>query len=418
MQDERELTYPFIAPSRVQAKEIAWDDHVNNCLRVLYAAGMQEGKDIEINKSELSIKFKGYGKVTLDGADNIESLRGKSNWGLVCLDEFSSWKNARYAFEEVVEPNLLPNKSPVIVGGTPRGFNYFHLLAKRGDHKSAIEGSAEDDEGRLIQPNPAFQVYRFTSYENQYIDKDWVDERRKTMSEAAFAQEYLARFEKFTGLIFRDFSREIHVVQNVDLPGGDSYFRAIDFGANNPTACLFIRVDSDDNFYVFDEYYQSEKTIDYHAGQILSKYPTIRFTASYGDPSGLQAMLDYARWGVHITKANKRILDTTTGNMGLTKDTDWVRHGIELISQRFKISAVTKKPKLFIHARCVNLIGELENYRWMENNNDNLNEKDMPIKVDDHAIDSLRYFVVSYSKVAQRVFRQPPPLKINPITGY
>ena len=34
MSDERGLTYPFIGPTRTQAKKIVWDDHVAKCLRV------------------------------------------------------------------------------------------------------------------------------------------------------------------------------------------------------------------------------------------------------------------------------------------------------------------------------------------------------------------------------------------------
>src|SRR3990167_2931699 len=77
MMDKRRLAYPMIGPTRIQEKEIVWDDHVQQALIVLKKAGLP----FVLNKSDLSISFPGYGRFMVDGADNIESLRGKSDWG-------------------------------------------------------------------------------------------------------------------------------------------------------------------------------------------------------------------------------------------------------------------------------------------------------------------------------------------------
>ena len=79
--DEKGLTYPFIAPTRTQGKEIVWEDHVKHVLDIFDAHEIP----YKMNSSELSIRFPDRGKIIIDGADNIDSLRGKSDWGGVLL---------------------------------------------------------------------------------------------------------------------------------------------------------------------------------------------------------------------------------------------------------------------------------------------------------------------------------------------
>ena len=61
--------------------------------------------------------------------------------------------------------------------------------------------------------------------------------------------------------------------------------------------------------------------------------------------------------------------------------------------QRIKSLFEQRPPKIFIFKNCVNLIRELKGYWWGSN--------DRPKKIDDHALDELRYFVMS----------QPAPAK-------
>ena len=58
------------------------------------------------------------------------------------------------------------------------------------------------------------------------------------------------------------------------------------------------------------------------------------------------------------------------------------------------------KPGLFIFSNCTNTIKEIETYRWREKSvtqAQDLNEPDVPEKANDHAMDALRYFAVSYT---------------------
>ena len=69
-------------------------------------------------------------------------------------------------------------------------------------------------------------------------------------------------------------------------------------------------------------------------------------------------------------------------------------------------------PKLYLFNSCTNLIREFETYRWKEKSvsqAQDLNEPDAPEKANDHALDALRYFAVSYQKsVRESVIRSLP----------
>ena len=59
--------------------------------------------------------------------------------------------------------------------------------------------------------------------------------------------------------------------------------------------------------------------------------------------------------------------------------------GIARVKQYLKPAC--GKPKLYIFRNCVNLIRELKSYRWADG--------DAPKKFDDHALDELRYYIMT-----------------------
>jgi hypothetical protein len=59
--------------------------------------------------------------------------------------------------------------------------------------------------------------------------------------------------------------------------------------------------------------------------------------------------------------------------------------GIQRVKQYLKVT--DGRAKIYIFPCCVNLIRELKSYRWGEGDN--------PKKIDDHALDELRYYIMS-----------------------
>ena len=63
------------------------------------------------------------------------------------------------------------------------------------------------------------------------------------------------------------------------------------------------------------------------------------------------------------------------------------------------------KPKLFIFANCVEMINEFKTYRWAPNTTGS-GEKDEPEKENDHALDELRYLIMSRPALKQKTIER------------
>ena len=375
--------YWIVSPTYRQSKQIHW----RQLNQLVYEFKLPVLKKNEV---ELSITLKNGSIIELKGAENPDALRGVKLRGLV-IDEIASIRNWDWLWHEVLRPTLTDYEAPALFISTPQGFNHFHSLYEEGQKQSL-----------------SYKSWRFTSYDNPYIPKGEIDNAKKELSEDTFHQEYMADFRKYTGLVYKVFSRETHVIEAFTLPDSWSIYRGIDFGSTNPTACLWIAVDNDDNFYVISEHYQTGETIDYHAGVINANPYSRLVNSTYGDPSGAQWISEFAQRGVYITPANKETGQDFNG---------WVRFGIDRVSQKLKPipghwvtmpemrgslgrrNGNEPMPSLFIFSNCKNLIREFELYRWKEKREGmELNNPEQPEKVNDHALDALRYFTVSYQK--------------------
>lgn len=372
-------TYWIVSPTYRQCKQNHWQELQKEIPREWVA---------KKNEVELSITLRNGSIIELKGAENPDALRGVKLRGLV-VDEIASIRNWGWLWNEVLRPTLTDYEAPAIFISTPKGFNHFYDLYSM-DQSS--EGS--------------YKSWRFTSYDNPYIPKGEIDAAKKELTEDTFYQEYMADFRKYTGLVYKEFDRQVHVVEGFTIPEDWSWFRCVDFGSTNPTACLWIAVDGDDNWYVVDEHYQTGQTIDYHAGIINSKNQGRNITATYGDPSGAQWISEFAQRGIYITPANKETGQNQEG---------WVRFGIEKVAEKLKstpghmVESVSAQsngqglPSLFIFSNCTNVVREIETYRWKEKSvtqAQDLNAPEAPEKANDHAMDALRYFAVSYKKMS------------------
>jgi hypothetical protein len=362
--NEQPGRYWIVAPTYKQAKQIHWEGIQHYVPQKLIS---------KKNEVELSLTLTNGSTIELKGAENPDALRGIKLRGLI-IDEIASIRNWDWLWDEVLRATLTDYGAPVMFISTPKGFNHFHELYQRG----LSEGS--------------YKSWRFTSYDNPYIPKEEIDYAKEELTEDTFAQEYMADFRKFTGLVFKEFQREIHVIEPIDIPGSWNIYRGFDFGSTNPTACLWIAVDGDNNWYIVDEHYQTGQTIDHHAGVINSHPLSSRVTKSWGDPSGAQWISEFKQRGIYITPANKESGQNFNS---------WVRFGIEKIAEKLK-KLPGLKPKLFVCNNCVNTIREFETYRWREKSvtqAQDLNEPDVPEKANDHAMDALRYSIVSHLKI-------------------
>lgn len=254
---ETALTCPYVAPNRVQSKNIAWDDHVQRILNELTLKKIPFKK----NEVELSVRLPNGGKVQLMGVENKEALRGISNWGAFGGDEYDDW--AEDIFPTIIRPNLIVHKAPAILSGTPKGFRNLYRL----------------------EANPMFTSFHFTSYDNPEIDHDELkslEVEYKDMGMAYYRQEILAEYEKPVGTVYEEWNMEKQYIPfeyDITLP----VHVAWDFGINDPTALIIFQKISSE-LRVIDYYEASDANLKHFTDWLDTKYPHIEIET--GDIAG------------------------------------------------------------------------------------------------------------------------------------
>ena len=128
----------------------------------------------ENNKSDLIINFPTGGTVEFFTGERLDNLRGRK-FHFVVIDEASFIPNLEDGWLNSIRPTLTDYKGRALFLSTPRGKNYFYQLYNKGK-------SGETD----------WTSFKFTTYDNPYIDKGEIDDARKQLPEAVFEQEYMA----------------------------------------------------------------------------------------------------------------------------------------------------------------------------------------------------------------------------------
>lgn len=179
-------------------------------------------------------------------------------------------------------------------------------------------------------------------------------------------------FEVFQGMIFEEFTRDQYVIPHNEIPKQGMVEGGFDFGVSAPTACLMARVDSDNNIYIYDEYYKPEADIRKVSDWIKPHRPRI----IWADPSTRNRGADkkspkelYQEHGVLLTPAPSN----------------------EALVRISAIHGYLMQRKLFFSDRCEVTINCLETSEWK---NVKPGEKERPLKKEDHARDALAYLLL------------------------
>jgi phage terminase large subunit len=142
----------------------------------------------------------------------------------------------------------------------------------------------------------------------------------------------------------------------------------LDFGYNNPTALCRV-TERDGDLYAREEIYQSHLTnsdLIPMIKQIVKSHETV-----YCDSAEPNRIEELRRAGVKAVAANKD-----------------VKGGIDFIKSR----------KLYVHSGSANLLKEIKSYKYMDQGKRKVNEPEIPLKLNDHICDSLRYAAISFKK--------------------
>ncbi|MBR1891797.1 MAG: terminase family protein [Clostridia bacterium] len=223
--------------------------------------------------------------------------------------------------------------------------------------------------------------YEFMEWaDNPYLDKKEVKKLNDSMSDETLEARRYGRFSVASGLVYKEFDENVHVIEPFPVPTEWQADISIDPGLNNPLACHFYAVDYDGNVYVVAEHFEAGRELSYHAEMIKAIAKRLKWkTDSFGR---LHSLIDSA--------ANQRTLSGVKSvtelffEQGIAVDP---RVNKDLFTGIARVKEYLKSRKLFIFSSCVNLIREIKGYFWKN--------QDAPVKKDDHCLDELRYFICS-----------------------
>lgn len=339
----------YYAQTFGDARDIAWDIFLE-----VFGEAIIKKNETLLEITVVNLKG-GTSKISLKGWESVVTSskgRGTENDLLLC-DEVAFCRGFNEYWDTVLEPTLLTTKGRAVFASTPNGFNDFYYLSNK----------AQKDENWFYS--------HATSYDNPLNDQQWLDAKQAEMPEDRYAQEYLADFRKQEGLVYKEFTRGLHIYDDAVIDEV-AKLGCVDFGFTNPAVCLTVREDKRGALWVSDEYYERGKTDAQVAEVVAAK----DFLKVYPDPENQGAI--------------KELRDRHVNCMEVLKEKGSVTNGIS------KIRELLKQRRLKIHRSCVNLIWEFETYHYPKSKDDR-NEEEVPVKENDHALDALRYLVLMHT---------------------
>jgi hypothetical protein len=135
---------------------------------------------VQIRESERMIVMPGGGTVQVKSADNPDSLRGEG-LNFVVIDECAFVKED--AWTDALRPALADRKGGALFISTPKGHNWFWRLWHSANGAD-------------------WKAWRFTSYDNPFLDGKEIDAARSQLPERTFSQGVSSRVRRRCGRRF------------------------------------------------------------------------------------------------------------------------------------------------------------------------------------------------------------------------
>ncbi|MBO5928347.1 MAG: terminase family protein, partial [Clostridia bacterium] len=227
--------------------------------------------------------------------------------------------------------------------------------------------------------------YEFMEWaDNPYLDPEEVDLFTKTLSSDQLESRRYGKFRESVGLVYPEFDENYHVIDPFPIPREWQDNISIDPGLNNPLSCHWYATDYDGNVYVIAEHFLEKHSVEYHSNCIKSICDKLDWKRD--EKGKISALIDSAA-NQKTLASNKSVTELfydygINVNPKVNKD---LFSGIERVKSYLNKGGAF--PEIYIFKNCVNLIRELKSYWW--------GDGDTPKKTDDHALDELRYYLMT-----------------------
>lgn len=371
--------YFIVFKTYKQAHEVVWRQYVPLIPQELIYKKNEQDLLIELNYVKGPVTLPGGETILVEhdetkprstiqllGSDQSDSHRGFKANGII-FDEYADQDPGNW--DAVYKHFFTTTDGWAIFMGTPRGYNHFY---------DQIEYAKSDERWFYLEA---------TWRDSPYVKKEFIEEERKEAIKkgtlSTFMQEVELEFRSVQGAVYPVFDRNEHVIKPGEIPEDElTFYGAIDFGWHT-TAFLLVGIDKDDRWYIVDEVYGREETLDSVLPRIKAKVADKRIVLYVADSANRDAIEVMSR-ELPIAGVNK------------ANDSKGYGTGISLVTEKLKFREQLvgrPKPSLFVSSVCKNFIREFESYHFEEEKEEK-NPNDVPVKVDDHGPDALRYLAL------------------------
>lgn len=318
-------------------------------------------------------------KVAFRSLEDPERARGPHGISGGWFDEAAQSPKRAY---EVFQPTLIKAGGIVIASTTVLGYDWTY---------DEIEKRA------LVYKDPGYWATRWWTEENPLFRSEpvmmaQIEQDRKKMDPAFFAQEYKAERRNATGLVYDYSLVEEQCLLNIEAvkkyipewPAIDpsrSVIIGLDSGADHPFGAIKI-VSTEFGLIVVDEYLERQKALSQHLPNIslkfrLSQFANIKWAANKNE---VQLRLEFALKGVGVIQAENK------HEVGIQRTQSWL---------------YTKK--LFFAYTVPSTIEQMRAYRYANNIKPDGTKKvkEDVFKLKDELPDALRYALMAWPELPE-----------------
>jgi PBSX family phage terminase large subunit len=262
----------------------------------------------------------------------------------------------------------------------------------------------------LRQGQPGIDVasWHFTLDDNPSLTDTYRNSIKAEFVGLFYRRFVLGHWVAAEGAIYDMFDERRHVIPDEKIPPIQRWFTGIDYGTTNPFVGLLLGIGVDNRLYVTSEYsYDSRqkhqsKTDQMYAEDVaawLQDAPHPGTDIGDGEPRR-GVFPEY----VCVDPSAASFITTLMADSVYTPTParNNVHNGIRTVA------TLLGRQKLRIARSCTRLIAEMPGYSWDDEKA--LKGLDEPIKVDDHALDALRYACLTTESLWRQYIRIGTPI--------
>tara|TARA_Y100000310_G_C20700503_1_gene829338 strand:- start:5786 stop:7162 length:1377 start_codon:yes stop_codon:yes gene_type:complete len=183
-------------------------------------------------------------EISTKSEENSDGLLGEEI-DLLVLSEGSRIKEVTY--DTYLRARLGTRIGKVIVPTTPRGYNWLYR--------------------RFYLPStkrqPGYWATITSVLENDLFSRDEYEQAKQEIPPEIFDEQYDGKFVAYTGLIYKRFNYQEHVIEPFELPRDPrwAHYMSVDPHPQTPCAVLWVAQDPHGTLIAYDELFVPDKTI-------------------------------------------------------------------------------------------------------------------------------------------------------------